>query len=64
MESPTPRPTWEVPPEPNTLLDRRSEKILRDPLNPRVLVLARLLPITLMAWELVLSPLTPLYNAL
>jgi hypothetical protein len=38
--------------------------MVRDPLKPMVLVLARLLPITLMACELVLSPLTPLYNAL
>ena len=64
VDRPTPRPTWDLPPEPETLLDNRSENTVRAPLKPRVLVLARLLPMTLMAWELVFSPLTPLYSAL
>jgi hypothetical protein len=45
-------------------LERRSAKIVLDPLKPTVLVLARLLPITVIAWPLVFKPLTPLYNAL
>ena len=64
FETLTPRPTCDVPPEPLIVLDRRSEKTVREPLKPRVLVFARLLPITVIAAELVLSPLTPLYSAL
>ncbi len=60
VDRPVPRPTWEAPPEPLTELASRSENTVRLDLNPTVLVLAILLPMTDMAVPLVFMPLMPL----
>ena len=38
LARPTPRPTWDSPPEPEMALDSRSEKTVRLALKPMVLV--------------------------
>ena len=49
VDSVTPRPTWDFPPDPKTFEDSISEKTVRELLKPRVFVFARLLPTTLIA---------------
>ena len=46
------------------VLESKSEKTVLDDLKPVVLAFDRLLPMTVMACESTLRPLTPLYNAL